>query len=159
MFKFAFQNESNSCARHESRVDIMKKILTFAIMALLFGGLAFNANAQKPIKAKKSAKTVEAVKGAKADAKTNERGAKAKPVDYDKLIKDYEQAVEKCVSLYNAIQVTDNGKQGAKDFEQSLSKAENLKSQLEAAKPQLNRTQVDRFNKANQKLLQVYKKG
>ena len=140
---------------------IMKKILTFAIMALLFGGLAFNADAQnkKPIKTKKSAQTVQAAKGAKADAKTNERGAKAKPVDYDKMIKDYEQAVEKCVSLYNALQVVDNGKQGAKDFEQSLSKAENLKSQLEAAKPQLNRTQVDRFNKANQKLLQVYKKG
>ena len=137
----------------------MKKILTFAIMALLFGGLAFNANAQKPIKAKKSAKTVEAVKGAKADAKTTEKAVPNKTVDYDKLINDYEQAVDKCVSLYKSLQKVDNGKQGAKDFEQSLSKAENLKSQLEAAKPQLNRTQVDRFNKANQKLLQVYKKG
>jgi len=139
----------------------MKKILTFAIMALLFGGLAFNANAQnkKPIKAKKSAQTTQVAKGAKGDAKTNERKAKAKPVDYDKLIKDYEQAVDKCVSLYNALQIAENGKQAAKDFEQSLSKAENLKGQLEQAKDQLNRTQVDRYNKANQKLLQVYKKG
>lgn len=130
-------------------------------MALLFGGLAFNANAQnkKPIKTKKSAQTVEAAKGAKADAKTTEKAAKNKTVDYDKLIKDYEDAVDKCVSLYKSLQVVENGKQGAKDFEQSLSKAENLKSQLENAKPQLNRTQVDRFNKANQKLLQVYKKG
>jgi hypothetical protein len=40
-----------------------------------------------------------------------------------------------------------------------LTKAENLKKKIEGAKTALDRTQMDRFNKANQKLQQVYAKG
>ena len=73
--------------------------------------------------------------------------------ELDKTLKDYEAAVEKCVKLFK------NPKADPKDFQQSLTKAESLKKEMEQAKPKLDRTQVDRFNKATQELSVVYTKG
>lgn len=201
--------------------------MTFAIMALLLGGLTVNANAQvKSVKSVdkdtqtvnvgkdgKEAVTVDAVgKEAKAETKTVKEtktsttvGKDAKPAapktarteakattakttgkdaknsapktarteakattakttgkeagkteDLNKVLKDYEIAVDNCVSIYNEMQKIDKGgKDFTKEFESSLTKAEKLKSQLEKSKPQMDRTQTDRFNKANDKLAKV----
>ena len=134
--------------------------MTFAIMALLFGGFAFNANAQKPADKTSDAQTVEAKATGKNDTKADENASKTKTKNWDKVLKDYEKAVEQCITLYNASQDKENlTKYDPKKFDKWLTKAENLKSQLEKAKDELNRTQVDRFNKATEKLAKVYAKG
>jgi len=128
----------------------MKKILTFAVMALLIGGFAFNANAQK--NTKKTSRTTspksEVVKAVKGN-------------DCEKELKNFEQAVDKCVTLYENMKNAEkeNGKISPKNFDESLAKAEELKLKLETKKDQLSRSQVDRYNKACEKLQTVYKKG
>ena len=123
----------------------MKKILTFAITALLMGGFAFNANAQD-----RTAKPAE-------KKATIEKKAVKPATDMEKTLKNFEQAVDKCVSLHKSMQNKgDNAKNSTKEFDAALSKAENLKSTIEKAKDQLSRSQVDRFQKAVAKLSQVY---
>ena len=120
----------------------MKKILTFAIMALLLGGFAFNASAQK-----------------KTTATQNKENVQQKE-DWDKTLKEYETAVDQCVTAFQKMQ-KDNGKDASvvKEFNNALDKAEKLKNKIEKAKKELTRAQVNRFNKATQKLMQVYTKG
>lgn len=138
-------NEINSCARHVFRDYTMKKVLTFAIMALLLGGFAFNANAQE--RSTKAASEKKATKTEVTKSKT----------DMEKTVKDFEQAVDKCVSLYKAIKGQDTkAKSSTKDFDNALAKAEKLKSTIEKSKDQLNRSQAERFQKAVDKLKQVY---
>lgn len=131
----------------------MKKFFTFAIMALLIGGFAFNADAQKPVKTSK--KTV------KQEVKQTQQNKKeVKGEDWNKVLKEYEQAVDNCVTIFQKMQKSGtNGKDVSKEFNTALTKAENLKKKIEGAKTSLDRTQMDRFNKANQKLQQVYAKG
>lgn len=122
----------------------MKKILTFAIMALLMGGFAFNANAQD-----------RTAKPAEKKAAVAKKGIKA--TDMEKSLKQFEEAVDKCVSLHKALKNQgDNAKNGTKEFDTALAKAETLKGNIEKAKDQLSRSQVDRFQKAVAKLSQVY---
>lgn len=110
-------------------------------MAILIGGFAFNASAQDkktPAQEKKDVKTE----------------------NWDKVLKDYEQAVDKCVTIFQKMQKNDGtGKDLSKEFNTTLAKANNLKTKLENARDQLDRTQVDRLNKANQKLQQVHLKN
>ena len=131
--------------------------MIFAFMAL-FLGFAFNVKAQdaRTATAPERADDVRATPATdnrtpvgRDDARTN--------VDWDKTIKDYEQAVEQCVTLFKTMQ--SNEKADRKAFDESLKKAEELKAKIENAKSQLNRTQVKRFENANKKLEQVYKKG
>ena len=135
----------------------MKKFFTFAIMALLIGGFAFNTSAQdkktsNPVKTSK--KTV------KQEVQQTQQTKKAKGEDWDKVLKEYEQAVDNCVNLFQKMQKSGvSGKDNSKEFNTALTKAENLKKKIDGAKKELSRTQVDRFNKANQKLQQVYAKG
>lgn len=125
----------------------MKKILTLAIMAILLGGFAFNANAQKKTTKPDEKKSTTTVVKKDTQGETNE-----------KLLKDYESAVEQCLTMYNNSK-NGNVKVDPKAFDKSLSTAENLKAQLEKVQKELSRKQVDRFNKATKKLSQVYKKG
>lgn len=123
----------------------MKKILTFAIMALLMGGFAFNANAQD--------RTAKPQKKAVIEKKAD----KPATTDMEKTLKQFEQAVDKCVSLHKALQNQgDNAKNATKEFNAALAKAETLKSNIEKAKDGMSRSQVDRFQKAVAKLSQVY---
>lgn len=142
-----FETIISSCARHVFRDTIMKKILTLAIVTFLLGGFCFNANAQER-KAQTPVKK-EATKAKKA-IKTNEGS--------DKLIKEYEVAVDQCVECYLAKQ---KGNQTTKEgnFDKLLAKAEDLKGKIEKTKDALTKEQVDRFNKANKKLSVVYTKG
>ena len=133
----------------------MKKFFTFAIMALLIGGFAFNTSAQdkKPVKTSK--------KSVKQEVKQTQQNKKeVKGEDWNKVLKEYEQAVDNCVTIFQKMQKSGTtGKDVSKEFNTALTKAENLKKKIEGAKASLDRTQVDRFNKANQKLQQVYAKG
>lgn len=121
-------------------------------MALLVGGLAFSASAQNKVSTKKNVKQeVKQTQQVKKDVKGE---------DWDKVIKEYEMAVENCVTLYQKMQKNDGtGKDLSKEFNTAVNKAENLKKKIEAAKDGLTRKQVDRFNKASQKLQQIYAKG
>ena len=125
----------------------MKKILTLAIVTFLLGGFCFNANAQER---KNQAPVKKEVTTAKKVIKTNEGS--------DKLIKDYELAVDQCVECYQAKQ---NSTQANKvgNFDKLLAKAEDLKGKIEKTKDSLSKEQIERFNKATKKLSVVYTKG
>lgn len=118
------------------------------MMALFLGGFAFNANAQISVKKSNSkSKTVVA-----KDLQVTEE-------NWEKVLSDYEQAVEKCLTVYNAMQKKDGPvRYNPKDFNRYLNNAESLRSKLDKARASLNRTQVDRLNKASKKLSQLYKK-
>lgn len=117
----------------------MKKILTLAIIAFLVGGFAYNANAQETKPQTQSTK----------DQNSN---------SFEKLVKDYESAVEQCVNCYYEMQKPGSTVKTS-NFNKLLSKAENLKKQVEGVKDQLNRTLASRVNKATSKLMVVYQKG
>lgn len=119
----------------------MKKILTLAIVAFLMGGFAFNASAQtKPAKAQE-----------KKEVKQQE--------DWTKVIKEFESQVDQCVTVFQKLKKAGGKDEGlTKEFNAALAKAEKTKNKIEKAKKDLNRTQVDRYNKACNKLSQVYAK-
>lgn len=118
-------------------------------MALLLGGFAFNASAQTELKFNNKGKS----------SKVVVKNAQAKGEDLNKEITKYENAVEECLNIYNAMQTkTGQVKYTAKDFNTALEHAEALKAQIEKSKANLNRTQANRFNKATEKLLKVYQK-
>lgn len=127
----------------------MKKILTFALMAIFFGGFVCNASAQEALKgvSKNEGNTVTI---------TN---AKATSENMNKVLENYEKAVENCLTMYNALENKDTSVKGnAKEFNKALTKAENLRDKLDKTKNSLSRSQVKRFNDATQKLLKVYQK-
>lgn len=159
-----FETYFKSCARHKFRDNTMKKILTLAIVALLMGGFALNADAQnrkaaKPVKkeavsTKKKVATVETTNAAQSKATQTQKVASD---ENEKLIKTYEQAVDKCLEVYKAIQKGENAKNT--NFDKLLANAEELKAKIEKSKDSLTEKQADRFKKANSKLMQVYTKG
>lgn len=122
-------------------------------MALLIGGFAYNANAQ--VATKPQQQTTE--KGTvKSDAPQTSSQNASRIEDVNKTLTEYEQLVDRCVSLYQKMNNNDNkGKDLAKEFANSLAEAEKLKNQLEKYRPQMNRTQVNRLNKANEKLSKI----
>ena len=125
----------------------MKKILTFVVMAILLGGFTVSANAQNAMKFKANDK----------NKKTVMQEVKAKGENWDKVLDEYDQAVDKCLTLYDAIQKKDSGaKASEKDFNKALSQAEALKAKITKAKDTLTRAQVKRFDNASKKLLRVY---
>lgn len=118
-------------------------------MALLIGGFAYNANAQ--VTTKPQQQTVE-----KGTVKPNASQNASRVEDINKTLTEYEQAVDRCVSIYKKMHNNDNkGKDYSKEFANSLAEAEKLKNQLETFRPKMNRTQVNRLNKANEKLSKV----
>lgn len=125
----------------------MKKILTFVVMAILLGGFAVNANAQNVMKYKANDKNKKEVM----------QEVKAKGENWDKVLDEYDQAVDRCLTLYDAMQKKDSSaKASEKDFNKALSQAEALKAKINKAKDKLTRAQVNRFNNASKKLLRVY---
>ena len=119
------------------RDRIMKKILTFVIMALLLGGFTFNAVGQE----KKARKSYNLSPQTKSES----------------LLKEYEQTVDRCVSLFADLQKSDKtAKDSSKEFDQALTKAEDLKAQIEKIKSSMSRSQIYRFTTANEKLSKVY---
>lgn len=127
--------------------------MTFAFMALLIGGFAYNANAQV-------ATTNQQKKAEKSEVKSEEpqvSNQKANKVEeLDKSLTEFEQAVDNCVSIYQMMQNNNQkDKDYTKEFDSSLAKAEKLKGQLEKLRLKMNRTQVNRLNKANEKLSKI----
>lgn len=122
-------------------------------MALLIGGFAYNANAQvatstQPKKVEKSE-----VKSEEPQV-TNQKPGKVE--ELNKTLTEYEQAVDNCVSIYQMMKDnTQKGKDYTKEFDSSLAKAEKLKALLEKYRLKMDRTQVDRLNKANEKLSKI----
>lgn len=124
----------------------MKKILTFAIMAVLMGGFAFSANAQGKNTLPNDKKDTATVK---TDANNDAT---------EKTLKQYEDAVDQCVQLFKNLNKQD-GKNDTKAFDKALATAEGLRTQLEKMKKNFNEEQLKRFNTASQKLSQVFPKG
>lgn len=122
-------------------------------MALLIGCFAYNANAQ--VATKPQQQTAE--KGTvKSNAPQTSSQNASKVEDVNKTLTEYEQVVDRCVSLYQKMNKNDNkGNDLAKEFANCLAEAEKMKNQLEKYRPQMNRTQVNRLNKANEKLSKV----
>lgn len=125
--------------------------MSFAVIAFLIGGLTINANAQSVKKA--AAKEKKETVSPKKEKSTTK-------ADWDKTIKEYEQAVETCLNLYQAMNQKESKgvKVDVKEFNASLTTAETLKTKIEKGKKELTRVQTSRFNTATQKLSKVYEK-
>ena len=115
----------------------MKRIVTLAMMFLLFGAFSFNANAQE----KKTGKVEQ------------------KSEDWSMVIKNYEQAVDQCVALYKTIQNGKDDKATLAEFNTSLTNVETIGTKIEKSLAQISRSLVARYNKAKQKLSVVYTKN
>lgn len=129
----------------------MKKFIITAVMALLIGGLAFNANAQKKV-------TKEAPK-AKTEAPKTDKKKQMDPkqdptVKYAKMIADYETIVNKCVKLYK--ESTEKEGQAANrtadTFEKNLNKALRLRDQIKAINDKLSDAQKEKYKKLTDEL-------
>lgn len=124
----------------------MKKFIITAVMALLIGGLAFNANAQKKIKKEAPKTKTEAPK--KMDPKQDPT------VKYAKMIADYETIVNKCVKLYK--ESTEKEGQAANKtadtFEKNLNKALRLRDQIKAINDKLSDAQKEKYKKLTDEL-------
>lgn len=119
--------------------------MTFALMALLLGGLTISANAQ--------------VKSAKKAAEKKEAAKKVTTTEnWETVLKDFEAAVDETVNAFDVMQKSGDKKDSAA-FNKFLKKAEGLQTKLEKAKNELSKSQGSRFNKAKEKLSKVYKKG
>ena len=141
----------------------MKKILTFAFTALLLGGFVLNVDAQTPVRGKSKGKSAKVTLN-KNKASTNISApglqgiSKASTNNPDQMIKNYEDAVERCLVIFDAIQnKTESVKANPKEFNNALKEAETLRDNIDKMKADLNRSQTDRFNKATKKLSKVYK--
>lgn len=122
--------------------------MTLAIIAFLMGGFCINANAQNR-KAQNPVKK-EATSAKKATA-TPKEGT-------DKMVKEYEVAVDQCVAAYKEMQKgSSTNKTG--NFDKLLAKAEDLKAKLDKSKADLTKSQIERVQNATKKLQVVYTKG
>lgn len=112
----------------------MKKIMTFALVALIMGVFSVNANAQK----------------------TSQKNV----TDWNKEVASYETAVKTCLGYFNSMK---NDGKDAQDlvtkFNDSLKTAESIGLNLEKNRAQLSRTLVRRYETAKQSLSVVYQKG
>lgn len=118
----------------------MKKIVAFAITALLIGGFAFNANAQTVDKAPQKAKT--------------EKVQKAE--NYDQMLKDFETNINKYIENYE--KALKGGSDSKVDYKSYLKKAQDLQSKLEKAKESLSQSQMEMFLKLKDKLANALKR-
>ncbi len=130
----------------------MKRIITFAIMALLMGGFAANANAQGKDDATKESNTAKTTLTTSTVKTTSNTETVAVKEDWNKVIANYEETVNKCVALNDT-------EKGTKAFTDALDKALSLKTKIEKVKDQLNRTQIHRFNEATAKLNKLMAKN
>ena len=149
--------------------------MTFAIVAFLIGGLSINANAQdknaKKSKAqvenqdeklkkeeKKAAMEAEKKAAMEAEQKATKKATKDqsnKIVNYDQMLDEYESNVNKYIENYEKSLKGDADKSNYAGY---LKKAQDLEAKLMKAKEQLNRSQVDRFNKIQTKLAKALTK-
>ena len=80
--------------------------------------------------------------------------------NWEEVIKNYEIAVDDCVSLYKEVKSDEKGsKELQAKYDESLTNVETLGAKIETALPEMPRTLAGRYNKAKQKLSVVYQKG
>ena len=120
----------------------MKKIIAFAITALLIGGFAFNANAQSADKAPQKAKTEQVQKGQ----------------NYDQMLKDFETNINKYIENYEKALKASESDAKAPDWATPLKKAQDLQARLEKAKESLSKAQMEKFLKLKDKLANALKR-
>lgn len=122
------------------RDKIMKKIMTFAILAFLLGGFSINANAQ--------------------DGKqTGKNDSKQVVVNWEQKLTEFEQTVNDCVGLYEQMQDNEKfAKENQTKFNEGLSTAQSLQFELDQNKNQLSKKQGVRFNNACRSLKKICQK-
>lgn len=136
-------NKTKSCARHIFREKKMKKIIAFAITALLVGGFAFNANAQV----------------GKATPKPKAQAEKVqKAENYDQMLKDYESYINKYIENYEKALKASETNAKSPDWATPLKKAQDLQARLEKAKESLSKAQMEKFLKLKDKLANALKR-
>ena len=82
-------------------------------------------------------------------------------IDWDMELKNYEIAVDQCITLFKATKVEKEQKALEKalaEFNNKLDEVEAMGSKIEKAKDELNRTQLHRYREAKTKLAVVYQK-
>ena len=116
--------------------------MTFAIVAFLLGGLSINANAQEKEGVKK---------GVKVEKTTDQ-----KTMNYDKMLKDFEFNVNNYITTYD--KALKDGTLDKSDYMTYLKKAQELQTQLEAAKGKLTKEQTEYFLRLKKKLADALKR-
>ena len=110
----------------------MKKIMTFALVALILGAFSVNAKADEPKKAP----------------------------NWNKEVTSYEKAVKDCVAIFKSMK--NDGKDAPEvvaKFNASLKEAESIGLTLEKNRDQLSRSLIRRYETAKQTLSVVYQKN
>jgi uncharacterized coiled-coil DUF342 family protein len=118
----------------------MKKIMTFAVLAFLMGGLAINVNAQDKKPVKKTKTQVETTQN------TSEKAPKVQE-DFDQLIKDYSNNVTNYINEYKKFTSGDNasGKNMCEKYKQAALKIE---AKIDPSKDKLDDSQKKIYEKS-----------
>ena len=132
------------------------------------------AEVKTTLKEAKEAEAKTTLKEAEAKTKTTLKEANEFPVspvinkestvakiDWDMELKNYEIAVDQCITLFKATKVEKEQKALEKalaEFNNKLDEVEAMGSKIEKAKDELNRTQLHRYREAKTKLAVVYQK-
>ena len=146
------------CARHSFRDYEMKKFIISAVMALLIGGFAFTANAQKPVKVSKEAKVEKKDEKAKVAAQTNNQSAQTQ--EYQKMVDEFVAAVNEFSTAYkSSVDAKGNGKSFTpKKIQELLGTAEKKYDDVKPYYEKLSKAQQKAVDKAK-KLLDDTKKA
>ncbi len=151
----------------------MKKlVMTFAIVAFLFGGLSISANAQNKgeIKGNKLEKEMsgdsqkiqtqagkEKLQVGQEKPQAGKGKLQGKEVNYDKLIKEFENAVNNYISSYEkALKAGTLDK--TDDYMNYLKKAQQLQAQLDKAKDKMSKPQQEQYLRIKDKLAQALRR-
>jgi opacity protein-like surface antigen len=125
----------------------MKKFIISAVMALLIGGFAFTANAQKPVKVSKEAKVA---------AQTNNQSLQTN--EYQKMVDEFVAAVNEFSTAYKS-SVDGNGKSFTPEkIQKLLGAAEKKYDDVKPYYEKLSKAQQKAVDNA-QKLLDQTKKA
>jgi opacity protein-like surface antigen len=134
----------------------MKKFIISAVMALLIGGFAFTANAQKPVKVSKEAEVEKKDEKAKVAAQTNNQSLQTN--EYQKMVDAFVAAVNDFSTAYKS-SVDGNGKSFTPEkIQKLLGTAEKKYDDVKPYYEKLSKAQQKAVDNA-QKLLDQTKKA
>ena len=122
----------------------MKKFIISAVMALLIGGFAFTANAQKPVKVSKEAK----VEKKEVAAQTNNQSLEAN--EYQGMVDAFVAAVNEFSTAYkSSVDSKGNGKSFTPDkMEKLMKKAESKYNDVNKYYEKLSKSQKQAVDNA-----------
>lgn len=149
---------NNSCARHTFRDHTMKKLFIFSVMALLFCGITITANAQRVGGVNKP--KPQQTQGANATQQANptpqpNSNQQSQAYGYiNRRLNEYEECIQDIITLSN-----EDKKGNSNEISYYMSKAYDLKKNLNNLVNEMTPEQKGRFGKLNTRLDRFKSRG